>query len=49
MYHVLYFVMLITTGDGVTSVSIPQANMKQCEINMQRFPRSKTFCLAGVK
>lgn len=43
MYHVLYFVMLITTGNGgVTSVSIPQANM-------QRFPRSQKFCLVGVK
>lgn len=42
MINVVYLVLVITAGStGVTSEKIPQANMKQCEINRDSFNGKK--------
>ena len=33
MINIIYLVIFMIGADGVTSQSIPQANMKQCQVN----------------
>lgn len=37
MINIVYLVIIIIGGDGVTSQSIPQANMAQCQANSRMF------------
>lgn len=41
MISAIYLVLVITTGKGLSTELIPQANMKQCEINKAYFERIK--------
>lgn len=51
MINVVYLVLVFSSGLG--SVSIPQANMNQCQVNVKNYrniPRVKgTYCIVGVK
>lgn len=53
MINIVYLVVVFSVGStGVTSEKIPQANMKQCEIN-QKSMLSKhrvddAYCIVGV-
>ena len=57
MTNIFYLVILVIGAQGVTSQSIPQANLKQCQINAKIFNNSyvldtktnKAYCIAGVK
>lgn len=60
MLNVVYLVLVITTGKGVSVQHIPQANLKQCQINSQFLngttyknaenynTQYKAHCIAGV-
>ena len=37
MINMFYLVIFMIGAEGITSQSIPQANMKQCEINAKTF------------
>lgn len=37
MINIVYLVIFLVAGDGVTSQSIPQANMNQCNANARLF------------
>ena len=37
MINMFYLVIFMIGAEGITSQSIPQANMKQCEINARTF------------
>lgn len=37
MTNIFYLVIFVLGANGVTSESIPQANLKQCEINAKVF------------
>ena len=37
MINMFYLVIFMIGAEGTTSQSIPQANMKQCEINARTF------------
>lgn len=41
MITTIYLILVITTGPGITVEKIPQANMKQCEINKKNFSDKK--------
>lgn len=58
MLNVVYLVLIITGGSGMmTTQSIPQANMKQCQTNSTYLQSKKpshgspivAYCVAGVK
>lgn len=54
MINVVYLVVLMwTSSSGVTSVSIPQASMKQCEVNkkymLSQNDVKNSYCIVGVK
>ena len=53
MINVVYLVMYIySTGYGYTMpVQIPQANVKQCEINKEAMRKQgvTAYCIVGVK
>lgn len=61
MINVVYLVLVFTGGSGMmTSQSIPQANMKQCEINKRYYDDvshrgsevghfTRAHCIVGVK
>lgn len=61
MINVVYLVLVITTGSsGVAVEKIPQANMKQCQINMKAYDdvnhksfssghTTRAHCIVGVK
>lgn len=60
MINVVYLVLVITTGKGVSIQNIPQANSKQCQVNSQflngttykngenYITQYKTHCIVGV-
>lgn len=60
MINVVYLVLVVTTHQGVSVQNIPQANMKQCQINSQSMNNIsyknygnykveyKTHCIVGV-
>lgn len=54
MLNVVYLVLVFGGGHKVTaSVSIPQANMKQCEVNANYYYKNdpdvvRTHCIVGV-
>lgn len=41
MINVVYLVIFLVGGDGVTSQSIPQANMAQCQSNAKIYNTEK--------
>lgn len=41
MINVVYLVIFLVGGDGVTSQSIPQANMAQCQANAKIYNTGK--------
>lgn len=41
MINVVYLVIFLLGGSGVTSQSIPQVNMNQCQINARIFNTNK--------
>jgi len=56
MINVIYLVILFNSnynGGVGASVSIPQANMKQCIVNqknyMKEYDVKKAYCIVGVK
>lgn len=62
MINVVYLVLVITGSNGgmMTSQSIPQANMAQCQINMTAYNdvnhrgvkaghTTRAHCIVGVK
>lgn len=54
MINVVYLVLVFGYGSvGVTSERIPQANMKQCEINkksiLSQEVGTSAYCIVGVK
>lgn len=56
MVNVIFLVIVFSSnynnGTGA-AVSIPQANMKQCQINVKNYEKEKNvqniYCIAGVK
>lgn len=60
MINVVYLVLVITTGKGVSVQNIPQANLKQCQINSRSLDgvsyknhdnyivEYKAHCIVGV-
>ena len=61
MINMFYLVIFMIGAEGITSQSIPQANMKQCQVNAKFFNENKqrmvignvqtnkAYCIAGVK
>jgi len=45
--NVVYLVIFLIGGGGITSQSIPQGNMKQCEINAKLFNQNKQLMPNG--
>lgn len=41
MINVVYLVIFLVSGNGVTSQSIPQANMAQCQANAKIYNTGK--------
>lgn len=41
MSNIFYLVIFLIGSEGVTSQSIPQANLKQCQINAKIFNESQ--------
>lgn len=52
MINVVYLVLVLNWSSGTASVTIPQANMKQCEINKSAYKGDgtimKSYCIVGV-
>lgn len=52
MLNVVYLVLVITWASGTETVSIPQANMKQCQVNASNQIKSNAVnsakCIVGV-
>lgn len=53
MINVIYLVLVFKIGYSGGAVSIPQANMKQCQVNASSYIKeeyvNKTYCIVGVK
>lgn len=56
MINVIYLVLVFYGTNGTTagaSVAIPQANMKQCEVNAKNYSKERyhlaSYCIVGVK
>lgn len=60
MINVVYLVLIIASGQWVAVEKIPQANMKQCQINMKAYDdvnhrgivsghATSAYCIVGVK
>lgn len=58
MINIVYLVLVITGGSGMMATqNIPQANMKQCQINANYLKSQRPFgggstvayCVVGVK
>lgn len=61
MLNVIYLVLVVTSGQGVSIERIPQANIKQCQINAKSMSDVKyksaggynvsyrAHCVVGVK
>lgn len=54
MISIVYLVLVFSYGsNGATSERIPQANIKQCEINkksvMSQDIGTRAYCIVGVK
>lgn len=55
MINIVYLVILFSIGNsaGITTTTIPQANMKQCEINRKHTIKEtyvySSYCIVGVK
>lgn len=60
MINVVYLVLVVAAGQGVSIEKIPQANMKQCQINMKAYDDvnhrgyvsghiTRAHCIVGVK
>lgn len=53
MINVVYLVLITVWGTGTATISIPQANMKQCEINRKSTmidnEIKRSYCIVGVK
>lgn len=39
--NIVYLIIFMIGGEGITSQSIPQANMKQCQVNARFFNENK--------
>lgn len=39
--NIVYLIIFMIGNEGITSQSIPQANMKQCQINAKIFNENK--------
>lgn len=52
MINVVYLVLVLTQSTGTASVTIPQANMAQCQANAENYKKvgsiRKTYCIVGV-
>lgn len=55
MINVVYLILVFYVGNSGQTVVIPQANMKQCEINRKYYETSSSirnngaaYCTAGV-
>ena len=56
MMNTIYLVLLIGTFQTATytgAVSLPQANMKQCQVNAKNLLKDhsvkKAYCIVGIK
>lgn len=54
MMNVVYLVLVFASSSGkMTSQSIPQANMKQCQVNQKTYSGEYmvdgAYCIVGVK
>lgn len=57
MINVVYLVLVLhhggTRGQSMESIQIPQANMRQCEINKDAYSKNdklvvRSYCIHGV-
>ncbi|QHJ79205.1 MAG: hypothetical protein [Caudoviricetes sp.] len=57
MLNVVYLVLVMyadngSWGSSMTSISIPQANMAQCQANLKNYGKAgktaNAYCIAGV-
>ena len=51
MINVVYLVLVLNWSSGTASVTIPQANMKQCEVNRNAVKDDtvkRAYCIVGV-
>ena len=55
MINVVYLVLVFKIGYSGGPISIPQDNMKQCQINKAEYSKDKdnavqrSYCIVGVK
>lgn len=60
MINVVYLILVFSGSSGMTSQSIPQANMKQCKVNINAYNDvlhkgvraghfTRAHCIVGVK
>lgn len=53
MINVVYLVLVLSVENGGGPVAIPQANMKQCEVNSSYYIKKgrvrSAYCIVGVK
>lgn len=55
MINVVYLVLLVTSNSSSVGsvISVPQANMAQCQINAKEYKKEsnvdKAYCIVGVK
>lgn len=53
MINIVYLILVITWNSGTATVQVPQANIKQCEINKQALipddSVKRAYCIVGVK
>lgn len=51
--NTVYLVLVMALSDGTTSIAIPQANMKQCQINASYHVKTESVyiakCIVGVR
>lgn len=55
MINVVYLVLIVTSNSSAVGsvVSVPQANMSQCQINAKEYKKERNidqaYCIVGVK
>lgn len=53
MINVVYLVLVFKIGYSGGPISIPQANMNQCQINKAEYSKDnavqRSYCIVGVK
>lgn len=52
MLNVVYLVLIMSWNGGITTTSLPQANMQQCNVNRKHYMNDynimKAYCITGV-